>query len=496
MYSEQILKISCIILVIVLLLNYKKINIFLKKDSLKTNNNRNNNTNNNIDTNYNSNNYRNNNKNNNIENFEINKEINSSRVVYEYDNQNKGEFPGSIYEESINEQLNDNPVLKCNLIPILTSEECKINNIPIPKYKFPVSLMKMPNGSTISVFNDGRMYEKNMLTDSMWNGPIKNSLPLRKIPLRMITISPNGRILYGVGYDNRIYKKPENELNVINLESEWQLVEGLENIIFMMFKFEENKNYSRIIFIDTNGQIKITNTNKFNSGSQNYGIITKPVLKLIKTHDDYMMAITNEFKLELFEDREWDNSEFSSKYGAGPNKVLDVVYDYDELLFGIVILPSLNMVEIMKQENSFPTEPFIPLDMNRFKDYKINKLLTDKEIIKSKIGVIPSENILEDDSLDNDVNIAYHKQLLRDKERLRQFCLSKGLGRQNNYKNYDILKQIDENNEKIESLNKAIVNLITNDPNKKKIQESIEGINFINQQKNIKNAEAIIKDDN
>ena len=63
--------------------------------------------------------------------LEINKEINSSRVVYEYDNQNKGEFPGSIYEESINEQLNDNPVLKCNLIPILTSEECKINNIPI-----------------------------------------------------------------------------------------------------------------------------------------------------------------------------------------------------------------------------------------------------------------------------------------------------------------------------------------------------------------------------
>ena len=65
---------------------------------------------------------------------------------------------------------------------------------------------------------------------------------------------------------------------------------------------------------------------------------------------------------------------------------------------------------------------------------------------------------------------------------MKQFCISKGLGRDVNYKNYDILRQIDSNNEKIEKLNEVIINLVANDPNKSEIQQSIEGINFINQQ--------------
>ena len=136
----------------------------------------------------------------------------------------------------------------------------------------------------------------------------------------------------------------------------------------------------------------------------------------------------------------------------------------------------------MKQEDAFPVEPFVPLELNRFKNSNINRRLNDKEIIKSKIGVIPSDNILEDDTLDNDVNIAYQRQLVRDQKKLRQFCISKGLGRDVNYKNYDILRQIDSNNDKIQKLNEVIVNLVANDPNKAEIQQSVEGINFINQQ--------------
>ena len=124
-------------------------------------------------------------------------------------------------------------------------------------------------------------YMKNNMNDKMWNGPINNSLPFKKVPLRMITLNPNGTFLYGIGYDNRIYRKPENEQKTIVLEEEWELVEGLENVIFMMFKFEENKNYSRIIVINSEGKIKITNTNKFTSGVQDYG--NYHILKLINT---------------------------------------------------------------------------------------------------------------------------------------------------------------------------------------------------------------------
>ena len=455
--SKNILIFSCIILILIILVNFKKINKILNEDD--------NNENKKI-----------------VESFDTNKVRNSSRVLYEYEYQAEDDFPGSVYEEGLVEKYKDNPVLLCNLIPIFTKNVCSINNNPIIKYKYPISMMKLPNGNVLSVFNDGRMYEKNKIQDRMWNGPLKNSLPNKKIPLRMVTLNTKGTILYGIGYDNLIYAKPENEQQSISTDSEWELVIGIENVIFLMFKFEESKNYSRIIIINSEGQIKISNTDKFNSGFQNYGVITTPVVKLMYTYDNYMMAITNKFELRMFDNKEWESSDFSSKYGANPNNVLDVMYDYDELLFGIVILPNSNSVEIMKQEDSFPVEPFVPLEINRFKDSNINIRMSDKQIIKSKMGVSPYDNILDEDTLDNDINIAHQKQILKDKERLRKFCLAKGLGKDINYKNYDILKEIDSNNEQIEKLNKVILNLIKNDPNKKKIQESIEGINFISQQ--------------
>ena len=55
-------------------------------------------------------------------------------------------FQESIYEDSLIKEYNENPVLICNLIPTLTTSNCKINNVIIPKYKFPIQFMKMPNG--------------------------------------------------------------------------------------------------------------------------------------------------------------------------------------------------------------------------------------------------------------------------------------------------------------------------------------------------------------
>ena len=123
--------------------------------------------------------------------FDTNKVRNSSRVLYEYEYQAEDDFPGSVYEEGLVEKYKDNPVLLCNLIPIFTKNVCSINNNPIIKYKYPISIMKLPNGNVLSVFNDGRMYEKNKTQDRMWNGPLKNSLPNKKIPMLPNILSDN-----------------------------------------------------------------------------------------------------------------------------------------------------------------------------------------------------------------------------------------------------------------------------------------------------------------
>lgn len=405
--------------------------------------------------------------------------LNSAVVNYEYDKQEVGEFPETIYEKAIRLNFKEYPALICNLIPTMKSSECKIGDNKIVKYKFPVHITKMIDGNHLAVFNDGRIYKKNKLTDKMWQGPLKNSMPKRHIPLRMITTNIDGTKLIGVGFDNKVYEKLGNPNTVIDYEGEWKLLPGLDNVIFVMFKFDESVNKYRYIVINSDGKLKITKDDKSTSELIDYGVETTPIIKLFGDAQGYMNIIDGQFRLRTFEDKNWEGSLLSTKYESSENQVIDAIYDNDALLFGCVILPEMSTVEIMKQEEPHITAKFIPFEMNRYLDSSLDKRIADRTIIKSKLGIFTKQGMLEEEALDDDINMAYQRQMLLDKKRLRNFCASRGFKTDVNYKNYKVLSQIENNDQKIEKLNKVIKDLISFDPEQKAIQESIAGINYL-----------------
>jgi hypothetical protein len=133
----------------------------------------------------------------------------------------------------------------------------------------------------------------------------------------------------------------------------------------------------------------------------------------------------------------------------------------------------------MKQEDAHFMAPFVPLDLNKYVDSNLDMRLTERTIIQTKLGVVPGQGLLEEEALDEDVNMAYQRQLLEDKKRLRDFCANRALRTDANYKNYDVLKAIDDNATKIEKLTSAIQDLISFDPDQKAIKESVLGIDII-----------------
>lgn len=403
------------------------------------------------------------------------------QVAYEYDAVLESEYPSTIYEQSANKLFAQYPVMLCNLLPTKKSTECKINGVPIVKYKFPVHIMKLPDGVNLAVFNDGRIYKKRNLIDEMWQGPLRNSMPNRDVPLRMITLNPEGDKLVGVGYDNRCYIKLKDPNSNVATETEWRYIPGMEDVIFVSYIFDANSNANKYIIVNTSGVIQMSNSDNASAGFFDAAIIKEKVLKLYYDIDGYMMVIDSDFKLRVFDDKDWMVSELSKKFPANPNPVNDILYDYDQLLFGCVFLPKMGMCEVMKQEEPAFMTPFVPFELNRFLDSRLNRRLTDRLILKTKMGIYTRLGLMEEDMLDEDINMAYQRQQLSDKKRLREFCLSRGIQTDVNYKNYEMEKVIDENARKIENLEKSIKDLISFDPDVKPIQESAQGVNFIKQ---------------
>jgi hypothetical protein len=409
---------------------------------------------------------------------------NTSKVKYEYDAQEPNKFPETIFERSADSIFGATPVMVCNLIPTRKSRDCLINNEPIVKYKFPVHLLMLANGKHLAVFNDGRLYMKNKLTDKMWQGPLKNSLPNRDVPLRMVTMNPAGTKLVAVGYDNNAYIKYGDENQVLDLESEWRPLVGLENIIYLMYRYDEATDSNRYIVIDTDGKIKISQTDKPDSGLVDYGVLREPILKLCYSADGYMLAIDSKFQLRTFEDKEWATSKFSTKFGSNPSRVIDVLYDKDQLLFGAVFIPRMGVVEIMKQEEPDFQAKFVPFELNKYLTGGMETRLTDRGIIYTKLGIYTNQGMLEEEALDDDINMAYQRQMLLDKARLRTFCAGRGIKTDETYRNYEVLRQVEDNKRKIDKLNGIITELISFDPDQKSIQESIIGVNFVQDQIN------------
>ncbi len=399
----------------------------------------------------------------------------SARVAYEYNDQTAGEYPTTIFERSMGKTFAKSPKMICSFIPTAKQSQCLTKNgSPIVKYKFPVHLCKLPNGKHLAVFNDGRLYIKTKLTDKLWSGPIKNSMPNRTVPLRMVTLNPAGDRLVAVGYDNKIYiKSSTTEAGDINLESEWEQIFGLEGYIFVMYSYDEESNINRMVLINTDGQVKITNSDKPKDGVTDFAVVGEPILKLVGDAEGYMMAIDTTFTLRTFDAKEWWASKFSRKFSGNPNKVCDVIYDRDQLLFGLVFEPKTGMVEVMKQEEPHILSPFVPFSLNRFLDSTTSeRRLTDRMIIKSKLGVFTGQGQREEELLDDDINLAYQRQQLDDKKRLREFCQARGFNTSANYRDYSVMTEIDKNKAKINELNNVIQELTAYDPDSKPIQSA------------------------
>jgi len=385
----------------------------------------------------------------------------------------------TIYETSLETVFVNNKRLLCNMIPSMNENTniCKVDDEPYIIYKFPIHMIKLIDGSILAVFNDGRIYQKDKMTSTMWKGPIENSLPQGTVPLRMITLSTDLKTLIGVGYNNILYVKEAKEISEgggLNLSGEWKQVPNNSNIIYVLY--DNNTNF--LLSIDTNG--KLFTKQSFDITSDNSELTTKlnnkPILRLYYDLNGNMCFIDTKFELNKFKDTNWKTSEIRDKHGVSGDKLQDILYDNDGKMYGIVFDPETFITQIMKQTSTFYLSAFKPLHLLANTDkWSTNFVLSDQDIIKCKIGSIfeyITNTSNHQNNNDDDTNFAYHKEIIDSKNRLRQFCANRGSNTQNiNYDNYELLSSVENNSQKIGKLKNVIQNLIVYEPKKDIIEE-------------------------
>ena len=390
-------------------------------------------------------------------------------------------YKKTIYEKSLENVFINNKRLLCNMIPSMNENTniCKVDNEPYIIYKFPIHIIKLIDGSILSVFNDGNIYQKDTIKSTLWKGPIKNSMPLGTIPLRMVTLSTDLKTLFGIGYDNTLYvKEPTKDINpTINISGEWKKVPNNTDIIYILF--DNKTNY--LISIDIDGKLFTKTSHDITGDNQELiTLIDRPILRAYYDLNGYMLIIDNKFDLYKFSDINWKTSQLQTKRGANPNKLQDILYDNDGKLYGLVFNQNSFMLQIMKQSAVYYLSDFKPLDMILSSKNESNFIMSEQDILKAKLGSLydyKKYNIDEDET-DNDPNFAYQKQLLESKRDLRQFCANRGSNTQNvNYENYELLADVENNNNKIGKLKNVIKNLMKYEPDKKQIQEKYAILN-------------------
>ena len=106
--------------------------------------------------------------------------------------------------------------------------------------------------------------------------------------------------------------------------------------------------------------------------------------------------------------------------------------------------------------------------------------MSDQDILKCKIGSLYDYITTNagNSQTDDDPNFAYQKQIMDSKAQLRQFCANRGSNTQNiNYENYDLLSNVETNNDKIDKLTNIIKNLMSYEPERMNIQEKYAILN-------------------
>lgn len=360
----------------------------------------------------------------------------------------------SIYEFSLENVYYGRKQLLCNMIPILSSIKCSdINGNPLKKDKFPVHLMKNPDGKIIAVFNDGYLYQKTSMKTGLWQGPLENSLIMGLIPLRMITISPNGTEYLGVGYDNKLYKKISTS-NQLDISSKWQPVENNENIIYVLTDPITNK----LIGISTTGKLMIKEYRNINSKFVQLDNLTINILKAFFDNNGYMLVLDTNFNLWQIKDKEWMNSNINLEKKNNPTRVNDILYDNDGKLFGLIFTSKGDKLQIMKQTGVYFLSSFIPLNLQILSNNDdINYVMNDNSIIIAKCGVDYQKTEARENIYDDDTNYAYIRTELDNKRKLRNFCSNiKQEYDPNHLENYELLSDIEANEVRIKELNRII----------------------------------------
>ena len=384
----------------------------------------------------------------------------------------------SEYENAIQTVFANYPRLICNLTPTPTNNICIVGDQSYIKFNFPVHMIKLIDGSILAVFNDGRLYRKDTLQNTMWQGPLDNSLPNDTIPLRMITLAPDLSTLLGVGYDNQLYlKAPKDSTSgIVDITGVWKPVPNNTNLIYVLFDADTGN----MISIDPRGKLWIKVSSDYTSNKTE--LITKldrPVLRLYYDNNGYMLVIDNNFDLYQFSELNWKTSPLNLQRGHNASKIADVLYDNDGRMYGLVFNTQSNILQTMKQDIAYYLGNFFPLEQLSSTTSGESKagaefVLSDQDILKSKVGNIDKylKELAETDAADEDTNIAYQKMILQTRADLRKFCGARNNGANNsNFDNYDLLSQVESNDDKIYNLKSIINDLIIYEPDKARILE-------------------------
>ena len=391
---------------------------------------------------------------------------------------NKPVSNDTIYETSLKSLYSENKRLICSMLPSISKTTCTIDKISYVIYNFPVHMIKLVDGSILAVFNDGRLYKKTDIFNTMWAGPLKNSLPNDNIPIRMISLTTDLTTLLCVGYDNKLYMKKPDSNGLINLVAPWQLVPNNINIIYVLFDNETGN----MISININGELLIKTA--LDITSNNIELLNKldrPILRMYYDLNGYMLVIDNKFELFQFSELNWKNSELNLNRGSNRSKIQDILYHNDGKLFGLIFNPDSYMVQIMKQSQVFYLGDFTPLEKHiNLNNTNTNEfVMSDHDIIKSKIGNIQTyiNNQINVNDADDDPNIAYQKQIIETRANIKQYCTNRNIVSSNNYNNYDLLANVEKNDDKIIKLKNIANKLITYEPNKQQLLDKYTILN-------------------
>lgn len=396
---------------------------------------------------------------------------------FEYSKNNT--FQETIFEESLRDVFGPDTTLSCNINPTMTTEDCsqfsKVNvNI------FPVHIIELDPSLVLGVFNNGYIYSKNRLEDKYWMGPLKNSLPKDNIPLRMITLDYEMRLL-GVGYDNRLYRKASNSKD-LNVESRWEEVPSATNLIYVLYEsrldketYQKDESKYKDDFLIGINTIGLLTKIKYNDlGSKEFDRMINDDFKVLKIYfekNGYMMAIGTDFQLYRKNDKNWETSTFNI-FNKNPTKLIDVIYDSDAKMFGLVFMENLGYVELMKQKMVHYMSSFVPLEFIVTNTTKNKDVLSFYERLKLKSGV----DLLLYDLVDNygyrTIQEVQSRLQMEDMKKIRNMCKNRGYLANQSHNNFNILNKIEQQNNKIIKMNQTISKLIEFDTDKTKIQES------------------------